>query len=349
MKRGREKGIWGVGATMRKILIPVLNRASYGRPKSVIKAVYEHPQLELQLVTGASVFDWDIEYPVAYRVQCMVEGDNLAIMPLTTSMWITQLTSIIENLNPDIVYLHGDRYEQLGTALTTAYMGKVLTHGEGGEISSCIDNKVRHAVSQLADIHFPVTELSAQRLINMGISPDKIFVVGSTALDSLVGIDLSNTRKEPYIVVLMHPNTTCEESIEPLIEALDGFDMPKLWCNPNVDPGNKALLKRIHRQKVEFVKNLPLEEYARLIKNCACLVGNTSSGIKEGAFLGAPYVCVGKRQEGREHAPNCLMVANNWQEIYLGMCKQINTHYEPNLMFGDGTAGKKVADILAKI
>jgi len=335
----------------RKILVPVLNRATYGRLKAVLKAINEHPDLELQVVLGASLFDTQIEFPALYRVQCVLEGDNLAIMPLTTSMWIAQLTGIIENLNPDAVYIHGDRFESLGTALTAAYLNKIVIHGEGGEVTGSIDERIRHSVTKLADLHFATTKLSEQRIIKMGENPDSVFVVGSTALDPLVEIDLSNDRRKPYFVVLMHPNTKEDEPIEPLLEVLNsfsGFDV--IIINPNIDPGNKALLKRIHQLKTEFKKNLPVEEYARFIKNCSCLIGNTSSGIKEGCFLGTPYVCIGSRQQGREMGDNVISVENNAQQI----ADAINRHlkhgrYSPDYRFGDGTAGKQIADILAKV
>jgi UDP-hydrolysing UDP-N-acetyl-D-glucosamine 2-epimerase len=335
---------------MRKIMIPVLNRATYGRLKSVLKAVEAHPDLKLQVVLGASLFDAEIGFPIAYHAQCMVEGDNLAIMPLTTSMWIAQFTGIVENLKPDIIYIHGDRYESLGTALVAAYLNTPIAHGEGGEITGSIDERIRHSVTKLADIHFPVTESSKKRIIQMGENPDSVFVVGSTALDSLVGIDLSNQREKPYLVVLMHPNTKEAESIEPVFEAVSQFDLDTVVVNPNIDPGNKALLKRIHQQGIEFKKNLPVEEYARLIANCACLVGNTSSGIKECGWLGTPYVCVGNRQQGREMGNNVIQVSNDAEVIEMAMRIQLSHgHYPPDYHFGDGTAGKRIAEILSRI
>lgn len=334
---------------MRKILVPVLNRATYGRLKSVLKAIHEHPDLELQVVMGASLFDAQIEFPVLYRIQCMVEGDNLAIMPLTTSMWIAQLTGIIENLNPDAVYIHGDRFESLGTALTAAYLNKIVAHGEGGDISSSIDERIRHAITKLADLHFPVTELSRQRIIKMGERPEMVFTVGSTALDPLVGIDLTNNRKEPYILVLHHPNTTAPEDIMPLIEAVMSIPIHKVWVNPNIDPGSRSMLKLIHKQDVEFIKNLPPEEYARLLKNCQCAVGNSSSFIKEAAFLGVPAVLVGSRQEGREVGNNVQISKNKRFSIEASIHYQLGNKPKPDYRFGNGIAGKQIADILAKV
>lgn len=334
---------------MRKIAVFIGSRANYGRLKSVIQAVTEHPGLELQLILGASFFNAEVPYPVEARIQCLIDGDNLQMMPLTCSMLQAQLGGVLERLNPDCIVIHADRFECLTVAMTAAYMNIPVCHTEGGEVTGTIDEKIRHSITKLADIHFPVTTLSAQRIIRMGENPGRVWTVGSTALDSLKGLDYSNARHDPYMVLLMHPNTTHPEPIEPVFEAIKGFDVDIVCINPNVDPGNKVMLKQIHKQKLEFKKNLPIEQYARLLKNCVCLVGNTSSGIKEGAFLGVPYVCVGKRQEGREMGGNAILVPNDEMSIYHAVYERMVTKFAPSYMFGDGTAGRQIADILADI
>jgi len=332
---------------MRKICVFIGSRANWGRLKSVCKAISEHPDLKLQVITGASAFDLPIEADA--KIQCLVEGDNLQTMPLTAGLILTQIGGILERLKPDMVLVHGDRYEVLPVAMAAAYLNIPLAHTEGGEITGTIDEKVRHCITKLTDIHFPVTELSAKRIIAMGENPDRVFTVGSTALDSLVGLDLTNNRKEPYILVLHHPNTTHPEDITPLIEAVMAIPIKKVWVNPNVDPGSKAMLKQIHRQDVEFVKDLPPEEYARLLKNCEVAVGNSSSFIKEGAFLGVPAVLVGRRQEGREVGGNVVLAKNNAFSIEGSIHYQLCGRPKPDFCFGDGTAGKKIVEILAGV
>lgn len=334
----------------RKICVVIGSRANYGRLKSVCNAIQDHFGLELQLIIAASAYDLPIDLPVAARVQCLIDGDNTGAMALTAGVFLTQLSGVFERLKPDLVLAHGDRYEVLSAAITAAYMNIPLAHTEGGEFTGTIDNKVRYAITSLADFHFPVTRFAADKLKSLGIDPGRIFTVGSTALDTIKGIDLTNERAEHYMVILHHPNTTNPEELEPLIEAVNKISLHKVWVNPNVDAGNKAMLKLIHQQKMEFVKNLPPEEYARLIYNCQVLVGNTSSGIKEGAFLGVPYVCVGNRQQGREHGNNTLMVPNRTDDIFAGILWQLNHgRYPPDYRFGDGTAGAKIANILAEV
>jgi len=333
---------------MRKVLIFIGSRANYGRLKSVIKAVKEHPKLKLQLVVGASALQCDIKYSPDATIQCLIDGDNVEAMAITTGVLMTQLPNIFDKLKPDIVLVHGDRYELLAVAATAAYMNIPLAHTEGGETTGTIDEKVRHMISQAADIHFPVTQDAAKKLIYMGAK--QIHVVGSTALDSIANIDLTNNRNEPYIVILHHSNTTDPEDIHPLIKAINQIDLHKVWVNPNVDAGSKQILKLAHQQNVEFVKNLPPEEYARLINNCKCLAGNTSSGIKEGAFLGVPYVCIGKRQENRERGNNAIFVDYDTEKIVKAINKQVqHGKYKPDYRFGNGTAAQKIVKILLEV
>jgi UDP-N-acetylglucosamine 2-epimerase len=127
-----------------------------------------------------------------------------------------------------------------------------------------------------------------------------------------------------------------------------------LW--PNVDAGSDDISKgiRIYREKensklIHFFRNFSVEDYARLIHNSACLVGNSSSALREGAFLGVPAVNVGTRQANREHGNNMIHVNYDGKEIEKAIKKQIkNGRYERSTLFGDGRAGERITKILAE-
>jgi UDP-hydrolysing UDP-N-acetyl-D-glucosamine 2-epimerase len=326
----------------KKIAVCVMSRANYGRLKSVIDAIIEHPQLELQLICGCSCLN--LPYKIDTKIDCLMFNDSKGNMAKTEGLLTIEMVTTFERLQPDIVLVHGDRFEVLACAVAASYMGIPLAHTEGGEVTGCIDDKVRNAITALTDIHFPVTVDAAKR-----INKNNVHVVGSPALDTLTKLDLSNNREEDYILVLHHPNTTECESIEPLIEALSVLDIKKVWVNPNTDAGNKTILKKIHNLKdVEFVKDLQPEEYYRLLANCEYAIGNSSSFIKEGAFLGVAAVLVGNRQQGREHAHN-IVFAENTKESIAKVLNYCNFKVNCSTMFGDGTSGKRIADILAEV
>lgn len=330
------------------IAVVVASRANWGRVKSVCRAIDDHPKLNLRIILAASAMGLEIDYEPDAIIQCLLDGDNLQGMTLTTGLFLAQVGGVLERLKPDIVYLHGDRYELLAPAIAASYQCIPIAHAEGGELSGTIDGKVRHSITKLADIHFPVTEGARQRIVSMGEDPGRVHVVGSTALDILVDIDFANPRREPYVVIVHHPNTTDPEDLMPLVDAINQLDIHKVWVNPNVDAGSKAMLKIIHRQDVEFAKNLSPEDYARLIYNSSCLLGNTSSGIKEGAFLGVPYVCIGNRQKGREHGRNVIFVENRTDEIVkAAKCQMEHGRYPRDYRFGDGKAAKRIVEVLS--
>jgi UDP-N-acetylglucosamine 2-epimerase len=155
------------------------------------------------------------------------------------------------------------------------------------------------------------------------------------------------------IVMLYHPETTNAEDFEQLIAAVDLFQQREgcgvSWINPNVDAGSIQILKRLHETQWNFMKNLDPEEYASWIKHSSLLVGNSSSFIKEGSFLGVPAVLVGNRQKGREMDKNCVCVPMDADTIYKAIEKQYGKHYKPADYFGDGTASIKIANILAEV
>ena len=334
---------------MKKICIVITNRSSWGRYKAVCEAIHNHPKLELQLVVAGGALSLDIPFKINDRIHCLVDGDNGESMVLTTTTLTTQLVSVFSRLKPDIVYIHGDRFEMLGVAMAASYMGILIAHAEGGEITGCIDDRVRNAITTLATIHFTVTDeasyVISDRLRYYGdpIHLD-IYTVGSPALDLLNELP-ERKIKDEYVVVLVHPNTTKDEDVGQLIEALSLVKEKIIWVNPNFDAGSKAMLKKIHKTKYQFVKDLKPEEFYSLLKYCKCLIGNTSSGIKEGSFLGVPYICIGDRQKGREVDKNTIFVEYDSNKIFDAYNKLVKAH--PSSYFGNGDSGILIANILA--
>ncbi len=159
--------------------------------------------------------------------------------------------------------------------------------------------------------------------------------------------------------MLQHPVTTEYgrglEQINETLKAVTAFGMQTVWLWPNVDAGSDDISKglRMYREKhhpanLHFYRNFAVEDYARLIDNAACLVGNSSSALREGAFLGVPAVNIGTRQQGREHGPNVLHVDYRADDILGGIRTQVaHGKYERSTLFGDGSAGKRIADVLA--
>lgn len=371
-------------ANKRKVCIVVNSRANYARIKSVLRAVQKHPRLELQLVVGASallhrfgnilqIVEAD-GFDVSALVYTIVEGETPTTMAKSTGMAIMELATLFENLKPDIVLTVADRFETMATAVAASYMNICLAHTQGGEITGSIDESVRHAITKLAHLHFPATERAAKNVIRMGENPSTVHMTGCPSIDVLTDLDLALPEdlferykgvgapldhKKPYLVVLQHPVTTeygrGYEQINETLKAVMAIGMQVVWLWPNVDAGSDDVSKglRMYREKhnpgnLHFYRNFSVEDYARLIKNGACLVGNSSSALREGAFLGVPAVDIGTRQSGREHGENVMHAGYNAPEIEAAIRRQLaHGRYAPSAMFGDGGAGERIANILA--
>ena len=373
------------GGSPRKICVVVNSRANYGRIKSVLTAIKAHPNLELQLITGASAllhrFGSVIDlirndgFEPNATVYSIVEGETPTTMAKSTGMAIIELATQFENLKPDVALTVADRFETIATAIAASYMNIPVAHNQGGEITGSIDESVRHAITKLSHIHFPATEQSRDYLIRMGEAVDTVHLTGCPSLDAISEIDLSLpddlfTRyrgvgpdldpKQPYIVVLQHPVTTEYgqglAQIEETLEAIERIGMQTAWLWPNVDAGSDDVSKGIRRfrekrkpEKMHFYINFGVEDYARLINNASCLVGNSSSALREGAFLGVPAVNIGTRQAAREHGPNVTHVGHKTADIEAAVLKQIeHGRYKRSTMFGDGRAGPRIAEHLAE-
>ena len=373
---------------MRKICVVIGSRANYGSIKSVMRAVRAHPGLSLQIIVAASalldrfgsvvdVIVRDGFVPDA-RVSMIVEGETPATMAKSTGLGLLELPTLFELLKPDIVITVGDRFETMATAVAGAYMNIPLAHTMGGEVTGTIDESIRHAITKLSHVHFPANQEAADRIIRLGEDPVSVHVVGCPRMDLVAevtadggaemdaewlereGVGGHLTIDEPFLLVSQHPVTTeygeAERQITATLQALQALAMPAIMLWPNVDAGSEDVARGMRKfreqYKLEFIrfyKNFPVETYLRLMKSAACIVGNSSSSIREGAFLGTPAVNIGSRQRGRERGPNVIDVPHDRDAIADAVRRQVaHGPYAPAHIYGDGTAGGRIADVLAR-
>jgi UDP-hydrolysing UDP-N-acetyl-D-glucosamine 2-epimerase len=370
----------------RKVCVVVASRANYARIKTGLEAVRDHPDLELQLVAGASlvlerfgnaleVLTMDGFAPDA-TIRFIIEGETPATMAKSTGLGLLELPTVFELLQPDIVVTVADRFETIATAVAASYMNIPVAHTQGGEISGSIDESVRHAVTKLAHVHFPATELAARRVIAMGEDPAWVFNVGCPSIDLVSRTELGLRSdvleqfggtgapvdpEQPFVLVMQHPVTTEYghgfDQVNTTLEAVAELGMQALVFWPNVDAGSEDVAKGIRTFRelgrahgFHFFRNLPPEVFIKLMAHCACMVGNSSAALREGSFLGTPAVTVGTRQQGRERGPNLLEIEHDRGAIADAIRDQIaHGQYERSNLFGDGTAGAKIADKLAEV
>ncbi|WP_209085139.1 UDP-N-acetylglucosamine 2-epimerase [Prochlorococcus marinus] len=374
--------------TKKKICVVVFSRANYARIKSLLKSINNNEGLELQLVVGASALLYRFGNPIdlirsdgfepAEVLYNIIEGDKPITMAKSAGLGIIELATIFEKLNPDIVLTVADRFETLSTAVAASYMNIPLAHTQGGEVTGSIDESVRHAITKLSHLHFPATKRSREYILRMGEDPNFVHQVGCPSIDLLVENDLrleSDTLSKysgvgseidlskNYLVVLQHPVTTeyglgsgqIEETLK-AVKKLGEEGLQIIWLWPNIDAGADDISKGIRSFRetenpkyIKFYKNFSPIDYAKLINNSKCLIGNSSSGIREAAYLGLGSVNIGNRQQDRERGDNVIDCNHIANDIYKAAKYQINKgRYNSSDIFGIGNSGKKIAEILLK-
>ena len=375
--------------TKRKIGVVVTARPSYSRIKTALQAIKDHPSLELQLIIAASAlldrYGSAINYiekdgfEIAAKVFNVLEGENLTAAAKTTGIGILELSTVFDNLKPDIVVTIADRFETMSTAIAASYMNIPLAHIQGGEVTGNIDEKVRHSITKLADYHFVASEDAQQRVIRLGENPEMVFNTGCPSIDlaeevlknpaldfnpyeKYGGVGNKPSLENGYVVVMQHPVTNeYSESrlhIDETLNALKDIEIPILWFWPNVDAGADGTsggirtFREVNRPHfMHFFKNMEGDDFLRLLANSKCLIGNSSVGIRECSYLGVPVVNIGSRQHGRARGENVCDVNYNATEIKLAVNSFINRSegFTPSHVYGGGDAGFKIANLLAEV
>lgn len=368
----------------RKILVVLVDRANYGRMRMVLKAIKEHPQLELLvLCTGSMVLErfgstmteiGEDGFTIHSKVFMELEGSIPLSMTKSLGFGVIEFASEYNRLQPDIVLLIGDRYEALAAALSAAYMNIPIAHIQGGEVSGGIDESARHAITKFAQWHFPATERAAEYLRYMGESKEFIYKVGCPVGDYILKLDDrlpdgvfyagSGAEIDPnsgFNLVIFHPVTTQfgseKDQVRELLAALNTLRYPTLFLWPNIDAGADHISKelRLFREHhspewLRFMTNLPPEDFQKVLKRCTVAIGNSSSFVRDTTFSGTPVVLVGDRQYGREMGENVVWVDYRSFEIQEAISRQMeHGRYKPDNLYGDGMASQRIADILASV
>ncbi|QNJ96700.1 UDP-N-acetylglucosamine 2-epimerase [Constantimarinum furrinae] len=372
----------------RKICAVITARPSYSRVKTALQAIKDHPALELQLVVAGSAlldrygtavnFIERDGFTINEKVFIVLEGENKTAMAKTTGLGVMELANVFYNLQPDAVLTIADRFETIATSIAAAYQNIPLIHLQGGEVTGNIDEKVRHANTKLADLHFVTSEDARERVIKMGEDEDYVFNTGCPSIDLAAeivrnpkldfdpiekygGVGGTFSADQDYLVVMQHPVTTeydeAKRDVQKTLTVIDALQIPTFWFWPNVDAGADGTSNAIrsyreeHNPKhIRFFKNMEPFDFLKLLINSKCLIGNSSVGIRECSFMGVPVVNIGTRQNRRLRGTNVIDVPYDSDLIKKAIEQQLDTpRNERSEIYGAGKSGKKIADIIANI
>ena len=323
-------------------------------------------------------------FKVNHKISFLVEGGKLENMAQSCGIAMNNFPSIIEKYKPDYIFVIGDRFDVLPIASTAMLMNIPLAHSMGGERSGTIDESIRHAISKMANLHFVANADAMERLKKMGELSETIFNVGCPRIDYInetvkkfkkgnmlssqtifkkfggVGDEFDMTEDD-FLLVSFHPVTTEYNTLRKLtrnlLSALKKSKMKVIMLWPNADAGNDFISKeiRIYREKYSpdwlyLFKNLPVEIYLQLMYSCKCLIGNSSSAVREGEFMGVRAVNIGTRQNARLRGKNLIDCDYSEESILKAITKQIKSKgvIKSDHLYGSGNSAEKVAKILAK-
>lgn len=368
---------------MRKIAVVTGARSEYGLLRNTIRKIYENPNLELELIVTGTHLSRKYGYTVTE-----IEGDGFEIKKkipiidemsndicLEASQLLKEISEAFKVLKPDLLLILGDRYEIFIVATAAMLMNIPICHISGGEITEgAIDDKIRHSVTKIANIHFPGAEEYAGNIAKMGEERWRIFNVGDLGIENMKNIRLYDDKEieekigfkvdRDTLIVTFHPVTleikNTEQYTNNLISALKKFNNKIIITYPNSDAGSNIIIDKIKEyeetnENVKVFKSLGIQLYLSVIKKCGVVIGNSSSGIVEAPYFKVPVVNIGNRQKGRLMANNIINCNYDSDEIYNAIKKALTDEYreyvknETISLYGDGNTSEKIVEVLENI
>lgn len=312
-----------------------------------------------------------------YEVNINMEGDSHVVKAKTIGIGIIEFSSIFNYIKPDLVVVRGDRFEMLSAAVAAANMNITLAHIEGGDVSGTIDESIRHAITKLSHYHFATNEDAKNRIIRMGEDKKRVFNFGSPDVEiakkmrkralSIKNLNLAKLgsgrsnfdQNKDFLMVMYHPVTSeiekTAENTRNLIKAVHELNIQTLWFWPNFDAGAEIISHELRHfreinknHKIKFLRYLPPREFLSLLGKTKCLIGNSSSGIKECSYLGIPVVNVGSRQNGRLRAVNVMNCNDSRLKIKECIQKQMRVgRYKSSDLYHSNNTSREIAQALA--
>ncbi|CAO2580614.1 Bifunctional UDP-N-acetylglucosamine 2-epimerase/N-acetylmannosamine kinase [Lemmus lemmus] len=367
-----------------RVCVATCNRADYSKLAPIMFGIKTEPAFfELDVVVlGSHLIDdygntyrmiEQDDFDINTRLHTIVRGEDEAAMVESVGLALVKLPDVLNRLKPDIMIVHGDRFDALALATSAALMNIRILHIEGGEVSGTIDDSIRHAITKLAHYHVCCTRSAEQHLISMCEDHDRILLAGCPSYDKLLSAKNrdymgiirmwlgDDVKCKDYIVALQHPVTTdIKHSIkmfELTLDALISFNKRTLVLFPNIDAGSKEMVRVMRKKGIEHhpnfraVKHVPFDQFIQLVAHAGCMIGNSSCGVREVGAFGTPVINLGTRQIGRETGENVLHVrdADTQDKILQALHLQFGKQYPCSKIYGDGNAVPRILKFLKSI
>lgn len=369
----------------RRICVVTTSRADYGLLRGLMKAIQGDGALKLQVLASGMHFSatrgntWrdivDDGFRIDEKVRMNLEGESAVANLKAIGTGISGFARALSRLKPEIMVVLGDRFELLAPAISALILQIPIAHIHGGELSEgAIDDSVRHAVTKMASLHFPATEIYRRRILGMGEQPDRVFNFGAPGLDQIRHarllskaelvhhLGISFTR--PVAIVTYHPvtrdRTSVDDQIGALLSAVKRSRIAGVFTAANADAQGahiNARLKAFCDAKPELYRWMPHlghQRYLSCLAQVDLMIGNSSSGVTEAPSFRLPVVNIGDRQQGRVKARNVIDVPCTTPQILGGIRHALSPGFRSSLRgmrnpyerYRDGRASERIKVVL---
>ena len=370
----------------RRVCVITGSRADYGILYWLMREIRADPRLALLIIaTGSHLApEFGLTYKaiegdgfrIDRKVEVLLSSDTPIGMSKAVGLGVIGFADALEDLNPDIAVVLGDRFEILAAAQAAFLAGISLGHISGGELTEgAVDDVMRHCITKMSRYHFVATETYKRRVIQLGEPPNTVFNVGGPGLDNIRRLELMDRAPladslaieptEPFLLTTYHPVTAgsldARPGMQALLDALDAFPGYKIaFTKPNADAGGRVLGAMIDAyaaaqpHRVRAFTSLGQQRYLSAMKHCAAVVGNSSSGIIEAPAMGKPTVNIGTRQQGRVRASSIIDCGESSGAIQAAIARALSPLFtaqaaETTSLYGDCSASTEICKLLATL
>lgn len=372
---------------MRKILAISSIRSDYDLMSELYRLLDLDEEVDLRLLVSGAHLSPAHGYTVANirndglnilaEIETLISTDSASARLKTASVLLISSIDIVKQFEPDVIVYAGDREDVLVGGMLGGFLGIPTAHFFGGDHATDghIDNSIRHATTKLSSVHFVSIQEHKNRLLSMGEAENRIFVIGSVALDKFIREPILGVRavlnkmeakahaySAPLAILIFHPIAdeieVAAEYIRNSAQALIDNGFHVCIGAPNTDPGNYRINQELEhlskRNEVTVYRNLARAEFINLFRNSKIIVGNSSSGLLEAASLKLPAINIGQRQHGRTCGSNVIFSEGSYASVFAAIQICLSASFQNGLMvlsnpYGDGNSSRIAAGLLKTI
>lgn len=363
------------GHRKRRVAVVTGTRAEYGLLTSTMAAIRRHPSLQLQLVVtgmhllrkfGSTVRQIQRDgWTIDARVRMQTGSDDQTDQAAGLGRGVRGIGRFLDDAGTDIVIVLGDRIEAMAGALAAVTTGRLLAHIHGGDVApGDFDDSLRHAITKLAHVHLVATRDAARRVVRMGEPADRVHLVGAPGLDRLRQLLDEHPRRRGAsgtALIAYHawgrPAAEERRTMLRILRATRAAGLRRIITYPNSDRGHTGVIAAIEQHVARYPadetvvhRSMRRDDYLRALIDADVLIGNSSSGIIEAPLAGTPAINIGPRQAGRQPGGRTVLQVDDHETTIataIERARRIPRRRRKTSVYGQGDAGRRIADILA--